>query len=62
MSITGSYYRAQGGTDVTLRPEAWIERPPHYIMVGMEGDAERGGRFAGRLTHPSCGAFSVTAR
>lgn len=50
------------GEHVTLRPEAWIERPAGYIMVGMEGDAERGGRFAGRMTHPSCGAFSVTVR
>ncbi|MFO0653389.1 MAG: hypothetical protein U0326_44625 [Polyangiales bacterium] len=46
---------------VTLQPEAWIERPPGYIMVGMEGDAARDGRFSGRMTHTLCGAFSVTA-
>lgn len=50
------------GDHVTLQPEAWIRRPPGYIMVGMEGDAARGGRFSGRITHASCGAFSVTAR
>ena len=46
---------------VTLQPEAWISRPPGYIMVGMEGDAARDGRFSGRMTHTLCGAFSVTA-
>ncbi len=57
-TLTGS---CEGGR-VALSPEAWVERPPGYIMVGMEGPAPRAGRFDGRITHPSCGWFSLAAR
>lgn len=44
---------------VRLDPEAWIVRPPNYIMVGMDG-AVSGETFRGVITHPSCGDFTVT--
>lgn len=43
---------------VDLSPEAWIERPAGYIMVGMNGVAS-GDRFEGRIAHASCGAFAL---
>lgn len=59
-------YRIQGRFDASTRavsfaPGAWIERPPNYVTVGMEGRiADDGSLFAGRITHPRCGMFSLT--
>lgn len=47
---------------VSFSPGAWIERPPNYVTVGMDGRIEgNGARFEGRITHPRCGMFSLRA-
>lgn len=59
-------YRTRGHFDVSTRtvtfsPGSWISRPPNYVTVGMEGRvADDGSMFAGRITHPRCGMFSLT--
>ncbi len=59
-------YRIQGRFDgptrsVHFAPGAWIERPPNYVTVAMEGRvADDGSLFAGRIAHPRCGMFSLT--
>lgn len=58
-TLTGS---CDPGGRVRLTPEAWIERPDGYIMVGMDGVASGDGRFEGRMTHVSCGRFALGAR
>ncbi|MBX3268697.1 MAG: protein kinase [Sandaracinaceae bacterium] len=46
---------------LALSPGAWIERPPNYETVGMDGAVDPSGRlYAGRITNPACGAFRVT--
>jgi hypothetical protein len=45
---------------VTFSPGEWIDRPPNYVTVGLEGRIE-GNRFEGRITHPRCGMFSLRA-
>jgi hypothetical protein len=48
------------GDEVTLAPEAWVQRPEGYIMVGMRGALSAGAtRYEGAMTHASCGAFAV---
>lgn len=48
------------GSAVDLTPTAWIDRMPGYIMVGMRGTlSDAAARFAGAMTHPSCGGFDV---
>jgi hypothetical protein len=60
-------YELSGTWDPTTRrmvftPGAWLVRPSGYEPVGMDGripvDASS---YAGRITHPTCGAFSVQA-
>jgi hypothetical protein len=51
-----------GSGRVSFAPGAWIERPPNYVTVGLEGRIEGDGeRFEGRITHPRCGMFSLRA-
>lgn len=48
------------GDEVTLAPEAWVQRPAGYIMVGMRGALAAGGAlYEGAITHASCGGFRV---
>ena len=45
---------------VRLEPGPWIEQPPNYESVGLDGQiAVDGRRFTGKITHPSCGAFRL---
>lgn len=44
-----------------LSPQAWVQRPPGYMMVGMTGSLSPDGRlFSGRMRNSSCGDFSFT--
>lgn len=52
---------ARRGDQVELRPEAWLEQPPGYEMVGLRGSLE-GDLYQGQVGHASCGAFSVQRR
>lgn len=45
---------------VSFSPGSWIERPPNYVTVGLEGRID-GVRFEGHITHPRCGMFSLRA-
>lgn len=60
----GSYHISghfdPGSRRVSFSPGAWIERPPNYVTVGLEGRID-GSRFQGRITHPRCGGFSLRA-
>lgn len=48
------------GDEVTLVPEAWVQRPDGYIMVGMRGALSAGAtRYEGTMMHPSCGTFAL---
>ncbi|MBL8601741.1 MAG: hypothetical protein JNK72_07445 [Myxococcales bacterium] len=49
------------GDAVALSPEAWVARPPGYIMVGLHGRVTEP-LFSGQIEHPSCGAFQVEGR
>ena len=46
---------------MVLSPQAWVQQPPGYIMVGMSGLVSGEGQaFTGRMLHRSCGAFTFT--
>jgi hypothetical protein len=48
--------------DVSLEPVRWIVQPEGYEPVGMMGRVSLDGlRFAGRIAHPHCGAFRLSA-
>lgn len=44
---------------VRLTPIAWIEQPPGYIMVGMDGVVS-GATYSGTITHDACGSFRLS--
>jgi len=44
---------------VQLAPVAWLEQPPDYIMVGMDGVVS-GETYSGTITHWSCGSFRLS--
>lgn len=61
-AVVGRYTLAGRCADdvVTLAPEAWVQRPEGYVMVGMRGLVNPGAtRYEGAITHASCGWFSV---
>ncbi len=43
---------------VELRPDAWLEQPADYDMVGLSGRMA-GDRFEGRILHETCAGFSL---
>ncbi|HEY1558052.1 MAG TPA: hypothetical protein VGF94_24650 [Kofleriaceae bacterium] len=48
------------GTHYALHPDAWIEQPPGWIMVGVtatKDDAHH--TMSGRMEHPSCGEIHL---
>ena len=46
---------------VRFRPQTWIVRPEHYVMVGMAGSVSGDlDRMSGRITHEACGGFDLT--
>jgi hypothetical protein len=59
------------GNHLQLSPHAWITRPPHYLMVALDGDydeasgeysgrvlgPEASGEYSGRVLGPTCTRF-----
>ena len=46
---------------MTLIPQAWVQQPPGYIMVGLSGVVTNNGQsFTGRMLHRSCGEFTFS--
>lgn len=44
---------------MTLVPQAWVQQPQGYIMVGMSGVVTGNGQaYTGRMLHRSCGEFT----
>ena len=46
------------GAEVELAPDAWLEQPDGYEMVGLNGRITDA-RFEGRIRHEGCGAFAL---
>ncbi len=44
----------------TLEPDAWIDEPPGYIMVGLRAASSDRVHLHGRVNHASCGALEAT--
>lgn len=45
---------------VRFEPSQWLEQPDNYIMVPMTGEISLDDSlFAGKINHPSCGAFKL---
>ncbi len=45
---------------VALQPDEWIDRPPDYVMVGMEGQIDKTRRkLRGRMLNDSCAWLDV---
>ncbi len=56
--LRGDYEPAE--RRLRLTPGAWIQRPPGFVSVGMNGTVDEAGRqYAGRMLHPSCESFRV---
>ena len=48
---------------MTFHPGEWIERPGHYVTVGMKGTvSEDLAEYSGIITHTGCGEFRVRRR
>jgi hypothetical protein len=46
---------------VALRQERWVEQPPGYIMVDLDGTLTADGRtLAGRIANENCTDFTVS--
>jgi hypothetical protein len=63
-AVHGSYTlqgrRKPGDRRIELQPDHWVEQPPEYVMVGLEGLLSADGRsFSGRITDETCGSFEV---
>lgn len=58
-------YRMRGKYEMrtrrlVLKPEAWIEEPPGYVMVGIRGTIGRSGdTYSGTVEGPSCTTFDT---
>jgi hypothetical protein len=45
---------------LTLHPEAWIEQPANYMMVGLSATSDAAQQnMRGRIDNPSCGELSL---
>jgi hypothetical protein len=57
--LTGEYDATTGHT--TFQPGAWVSQPSDaWQTVGMDGFVDKTGQdFAGTITSPGCGAFSL---
>lgn len=50
----------RGDGTIDLVPNAWIEQPYGYVMVGMTGFLDRAtGIMRGAITNPGCTAFDL---
>jgi hypothetical protein len=67
-SVPHGSYRLRGEIDqndhgepvLTLKPEAWIEQPPNYFMVGLTATSDASQQtMHGRIDNPSCGELSL---
>lgn len=57
--LRGTCYPSNGR--MTLIPQAWVQQPPGYMMVGLSGIvANNGQSFTGRMLHRSCGEFTFS--
>jgi hypothetical protein len=62
--MTGSY-TVQGTLDfssgrLALRPVQWLQQPPGFIFLPMEGTSTDGGQtFSGRILGGGCGPFHM---
>ena len=49
-----------GNAVLTLRPEAWIDEPDGYMMVGLTATSDHDQRLLhGHMDNPSCGEISL---
>jgi hypothetical protein len=49
------------GKHYTLRPDAWIEQPPGWMMVGVTATKDEAHHtLSGRMEHWSCGEINLT--
>lgn len=48
------------GRTTEVVPVRWERQPRGFVMVGARLTPQKDGRFAGQITHSSCGAISVT--
>lgn len=50
----------RGEPVLTLKPDAWIEQPPNYFMVGLTATTDASQQtMHGRIDNPSCGELSL---
>ncbi len=50
----------RGEPILTLHPEAWIEQPSQYMMVGLTATSDAAQQnLRGRIDNPSCGELSL---
>lgn len=67
-SVPHGSYRMRGDVNqnergepvLTLRPDAWIEQPGNYMMVGLTATSDAGQQnMVGRIDNQSCGELSL---
>jgi hypothetical protein len=51
---------ARDGNMLMIEPDSWINQPPGYTMVAMEGTIRSGGNvYSGNMLDPGCGTFRL---
>ena len=56
--MTGTKLDANGIVPYRLEPDAWIDRPDRYEMVGLVARVD-GTMLRGEILHPNCGALEA---
>ncbi len=61
---TGCYVLAgtidSASRHIVLRPRTWLDHPPGFVMVGMEGDLDSSTVLRGRIVdNPFCSTFNL---
>jgi hypothetical protein len=52
---------ATGALSIDLTPEAWINQPTGYLMVGIVGSTDPARQtLKGKMDHPTCTTFEAT--
>lgn len=47
--------------EITLEPQKWLEQPPDYVMIGLNGNYSPDEKtLSGTVNAASCGAWHVT--
>jgi hypothetical protein len=59
-SMVGTARDDGGKLAYQLEPDAWIEQPTGYIMVGLHAASADRVHLHGRVDHASCGALEAT--